>query len=153
MLFYFLILFLYTNKKVSKVFSLIIISLLIFSEIIINCIISYNFTIKNSEYISNYNAYETVIEKNKNDDNGFYREEFAKADVSMNPPLYGYNGISAFSSIISNKVSKTEYLLGLSGNYHNFYQYYPQTPIYNSIHNLKYVNSNNSIKLNEDFYH
>ena len=70
----------------------------------------------------------------------------------MNPPLYGYNGISAFSSIISNKVSKTEYLLGLSGNYHNFYQYYPQTPIYNSIHNLKYVNSNNSIKLNEDFY-
>ncbi|MBQ8469319.1 MAG: YfhO family protein, partial [Clostridia bacterium] len=60
----------------------------------------------------------------------------------MNPSWYGYNGISMFSSMAYEHSSNLYYNTGIAGNFINSYTYRPQTPVFHSMFNLKYLVDN-----------
>ena len=72
----------------------------------------------------------------------FFRMELTKLRALMDPAWFGYNGVSTFSSMAYQKTANLEYRLGLDSNFINSYTYSPQTPVYNAMHNLKYVIEN-----------
>lgn len=110
-----------------------------FCEIIICDTNSFGFNQSLSDYNSNYNAYTDAVEElNKNDDS-FYRAELCYLNTRMDPCIYGYNGISTFSSMAYEDYSRLQYNLGMYGNRINSYTYNTQTPVYNAMHGIKYL--------------
>ena len=141
------------NNKLSKVLVGITIISIAFSEVIIADTSSYVFTQKQSDYVENFDAYEEALNYTYNKDKSFYRSELCYLDTRMDPCLYGYRGMSAFSSMAYEKYSRNQYALGLAGNRINSYTYNTQTPVYNMMFALKYLIRNQSeIEPSNDFY-
>ena len=86
----------------------------------------------------------------KKDKELFYRIGETEQLTLNDPSLYGYNGISSFSSMNYETVSKLHYKLGIPGNKINSYYYIQNTPIYNLMFNIKYFIGNNTDKENYD---
>jgi len=104
-------------------------------------------------YTSDYDSYQEIKEKTEADDTDlFYRTELTKLRARMDPSWYGYNGVSAFSSMAYENTSALMKSLGLFGNKINSYTYYPQTPVFNSFFSLKYLYDNNDMISENDFY-
>ena len=61
----------------------------------------------------------------------------------MDPCLYGYRGISTFSSMAYEQYSRLQYSLGMYGNRINSHTYNTQTPVYNLMYAIKYLIHNN----------
>ncbi|MDR1409832.1 MAG: YfhO family protein [Oscillospiraceae bacterium] len=74
----------------------------------------------------------------------YYRMELSYLRARMDPCWFGYNGVSTFSSMAYEKTSNLEKRLGMFSNYINSYTYFPQTPVYNAMHALRYVVVNNA---------
>ncbi|MCL2106445.1 MAG: YfhO family protein [Oscillospiraceae bacterium] len=91
----------------------------------------------------------------KKHDQNFYRVELTDLRTRMDPSWYDYHGISTFSSMAYERTSNLQYHLGLGGNYINSYTYNPQTPVYNAMHNLKYLieNQNHDRGAGSSFLH
>lgn len=87
---------------------------------------------------------KSLIDENE-DSNDFYRMEVTKQRARMDPSWYNYNGVSVFSSMAYESVSKLQKKLGLYGNDINSHSYKPQTPVYNSMFALKYLYDNASL--------
>ena len=84
-----------------------------------------------------------LIESIKKEDKDFYRIEKTDYLTLNDPAWYDYYGISTFSSMAYENTSKFQRNFGLAGNNINSYYYrYFQTPIYNSIFNVKYIIGN-----------
>lgn len=97
-------------------------------------------SIKNYQYIKNILPQE----------NEFYRIEKIKRDTYNDPALNNYYGISVFSSMTYEDISKIQRKLGNGSNNINSYYYNLQTPIYNSMFNIKYLVG--KFNYNKNFY-
>lgn len=124
-----------------------------FCEVMIADSNSYEFTVDNSDYVSNYNDYTDSIKYIKDNDDSFYREELSYLDTRMDPCLYGYNGMSIFSSMAYEEYSQIQYSLGMFGNRINSYTYNTQTPVYNMFYGIKYlIQTTDSVVPNPSYY-
>ncbi|HOZ53957.1 MAG TPA: YfhO family protein [Bacilli bacterium] len=111
-------------------------------EMLVACGYNLNINQKASDYIDKYKNNELILSKLKQKDNSFYRVE-QETYMTYNDGAYvGYNGISTFSSMAYENLSRLERSLGLAGNNINSYYYNMQTPVYNSMHALKYIIGN-----------
>ena len=91
-------------------------------------------------FMSDKSGYQELISIAKKEDNGLYRVEKTSNLTLNDPAWYDYYGISTFSSMAYENVSKAQRKLGLSGNNINSYYYQKySTPIYNSMFNIKYL--------------
>lgn len=124
-----------------------------FCEVIVAQPNSYVFTQKQSDYVVDYDSYTEAIDYTYNEDKDFYRTELCYLNTRMDPCLYGYNGMSTFSSMAYEDYSKTQYSLGMFGNRINSYTYNTQTPVYNMMFAVKYLMQNDtSLEPSTDFY-
>jgi uncharacterized membrane protein YfhO len=141
------------NGRMSKLLIGITVIAIAFSEVIISDTSSYVFTQKQSDYTENYDTYEEAIDYTYGKDKSFYRTELCYLDTRMDPCLYGYRGMSEFSSMAYEKYSGVQYNLGLAGNRINSYTYNTQTPVYNMMYGIKYlIQSDTQIKPSDAFY-
>ena len=124
-----------------------------FCEVIIADTQAYLFSRDYEESTSNYDTYNETIDYVESEDKSFYRQELCYLDTRMDPCLYGYNGMSVFSSMAYEDYSGLQYSLGLFGNRINSYTYNTQTPVYNMMFNLKYLTQKDTaITPSSDFY-
>lgn len=137
------VLILIKRKTVSKFLTGIIIISMVLCEVIIADVNSYVFTQDQSDYVQDYDNYEDAIDYIEKNDESFYRTELCYLNTRMDPCLYGYNGMSTFSSMAYEDYSQNQYSLGMFGNRINSYTYNTQTPVYNMMYGLKYLIYNN----------
>lgn len=91
-------------------------------------------------YYTDYNNVTGLINQIENEDKGFYRMELAQKFTTNDPALYGYRGVSQFSSEINAKVTSLMKNIGLAGDPgSNSFGYTMSTPVINSMLNLKYI--------------
>ena len=102
-------------------------------------------SVNKESYVSGYDEFRDVKEKlDTIEDGDFYRMELTDLRTRMDPSWLNYNGVSVFSSMASEKVSKLQHKLGMMGNTINSFTYNPQTPVYNMMFSLKYIVNNTS---------
>lgn len=134
-----------------------VVSLLTFAVIVELCVANtanYTMAQPKDAYTSDYDNYQSISQTVEEDETElFYRTELSKLRTRMDPSWYGYNGVSAFSSMAYEHVAKIMEKLGMFGNNINSYTYYPQTPIFNSMFSIKYLYDNSSDLLNEGQYY
>lgn len=117
--------------------------LLVIAEVLSGSVNNFEINQDKSSYMTGYNEFKNYQKELKILNNDvFYREEMLYSNTKMNPSLYGYNGISVFSSMTNEGVSNFHNNLGLAGNYINSYTYSLQTPFYNSLFSMKYLYNN-----------
>ena len=88
---------------------------------------------------------EAVAQVDESDDELFYRSEFSNFYTTNDPALYGYNGVTMFSSTINVNVSNFMYGIGLLGwDAGNRYLYAETSPLTNAFLNIKYMMTKNS---------
>ena len=93
-----------------------------------------------SIYPKNNEEIQALIDYTERNDGGFYRTELTSTYTINDPALYGFKGVSQFSSTAN--VSVTRYLesLGLMASAAgNRYYYTQSTPIINAFLNIKYL--------------
>lgn len=141
---------LYLNKKIPYKVLNIILLMIVSSECIYSININWDINHDIKTFMSDKSAYQTLINKARKDDNGLYRMEKTNSLTLNDGAWYNYYGMSTFSSMAYEDVSKTQRMLGLSGNNINsyYYQYY-QTPVYNTMFNVKYILGN---YIENDYY-
>lgn len=129
------------------------IAALTFCEVIVADSQSYLFTQKQSDYVSRYDAVCEAVDYTYSSDKDFYRTELCRLTTRMDPCLYGYRGMSAFSSMAYEEYSGAQYSLGMFGNRINSYTYNTQTPVYNMMYSIKYLmQSKGDIKPSTNYY-
>ncbi len=147
------ILFIIKSKKLNRFVIGTLIIAATFCEVIIADTNAFNFNQELSNYNENYNTYVNAVEYIDANDNGFYRTELCHLNTRMDPCLYGYRGMSNFSSMAYENYSKLQYSLGMYGNRINSYTYNTQTPVYNLMYSIKYLIYNGEdVKPSTDLY-
>lgn len=115
----------------------------IFSEAVVADTGNYSMDQPKVNYASDYETFRVVKDYiDEYDQNEFYRMELSYLRTRMDPAWYDYNGVSTFSSMAYEKVSKFIYKLGMYGNDINSYTYYPQTAVFNALFGINYVVNN-----------
>ena len=132
-------LFLVKSRRAGKLLIGTLIVAITFCEVIIADTDAFNFNQELSNYNNNYDNYTECVEYIKDTDDSFYRSELCHLNTRMDPCIYGYNGISAFSSMAYENYSRLQYSLGMYGNRINSYTYNTQTPVYNLMYSIKYL--------------
>ncbi len=146
---YFIIFVIFKNKK-SKKFLYVIFMLVTSYEVIYG--IDYNWSINHdiATFMQDKDSYQELISTIREDDNGLYRIEKTDYLTLNDGAWYNYYGISVFSSMAYEDTAKAQRNLGLAGNNINSYYYkYYQTPVYNTIFNIKYLLGN---YIENDYY-
>lgn len=110
-----------------------------FCEIIVADTKAFSLAQKQTDYVENYSTYREDINYIKESDTSLYKSELTNLNTRMDPCLYGYDGISTFSSMAYEDYSHLQYSLGMFGNRINSYTYNTQTPVYNMMYNIKYL--------------
>lgn len=108
----------------------------------------------NNSDMNKYMPYLEAVDKAEEiiNQDGFYRLEFShyagttysendKYQVN-NGSVYGFNGISIFSSMTDTYWAALQFSLGNAGNMGNSYGYSMQTPVYNSLFDVNYIIDN-----------
>lgn len=135
----------------NAVLSLLVIAII--TEICVGDVSNFVMQQPKKYYVSDYNDYQSIRElTEREDDELFYRTELSKLRARMDPCWYGYNGVSTFSSMAYEHVAKLMDKLGMFGNDINSYTYYPQTPVFNTMFDLKYIYDNGNLLREGDFY-
>ena len=114
------------------------------TEIIVVDTGNYEFTQEKKNFVvdtADFNEMKAYIDEKEAQAEGvdFYRMELSNLRARMDPCWYGYNGVSVFSSMADEGVSKMMKKLGFFGNNVNSYTYFPQTPVFNALFSIKYV--------------
>ncbi len=136
---YALLLMIYKSDKLDKKTFADVLLIAICLELSIATPDLYDIDQPKTNYASDKPVVSAILDKIGNDDPGFYRLEISDSRTHNDPAWYGYNGISTFSSMAHEKVSYLSDQLGMDTNRINSYRYRPQTPVYNSMFNLKYL--------------
>ncbi|MBR5428685.1 MAG: YfhO family protein [Clostridia bacterium] len=131
----------------------------VITEVIVVDTGNYEFTQEKKNFVvdtEDFNEMKSNIDVKEAEENpvGFYRMELSNLRARMDPSWYGYNGVSIFSSMADEGVSKMMKKLGFFGNNVNSYTYFPQTPVFNALFSIKYVfdkNTDNRI-VNSPYY-
>ncbi|MBR1704450.1 MAG: YfhO family protein [Clostridia bacterium] len=114
-----------------------------FAEVTVADIDNFDIDVTNESYTSEYDGMKAVDAfLEEYDGANDYRVETTYPLLCMNPSWYGYNGISMFSSMAYEHSSNLYYNTGIAGNFINSYTYRPQTPVFHSMFNLKYLVDN-----------
>ena len=132
-------LFIAKSKKANSLLIGTLILSITFCEVIIADTNAFNFNQKLTNYNENYENYTECVDYIKEKDNSFFRSELCDLNTRMDPCIYGYNGVSAFSSMAYENYSRLQYSLGMYGNRINSYTYHTQTPVYNLMYGIKYL--------------
>ncbi len=82
----------------------------------------------------------------------FYRTELSDLRARMDPSWYNYDGVSVFSSMAYESVSKMMKDIGMFSNDINSHTYNPQTPIFNSMFSIKYVYDRKGLISEGEYY-
>lgn len=91
-------------------------------------------------YYTGYDDVQALKDKILEEDDGFYRMEVYNNWTCNDPALYGYNGLTQFSSEINSNVTYMMKCLGLAADPgSNSFRYLVQTPVVNSLLNVKYI--------------
>lgn len=137
----YLLIFLFTQfKKINKKIIYALIIIFVSAECIYG--IDYNWNIDHdiATFMSDKKTYEKLINETTSKDNDLYRMEKTDYLTLNDAAWYNYKGISTFTSMAYESVSKFQRKLGLSGNNINSYYYkYYNTPIYNTMFDIKYL--------------
>ncbi len=148
-----LILMKYSKKSLKPVS--VILSVAIFAEIIVGG----SGAVASAGRFEDYFPYSSQAQLAKQEisglGDGLNRMEIVKDNYGIynGAALYGYNGISSFSSLDDSEYDMTQRMLGNEGNMFSKFAYYPQTPIYNSMFSLSYVlDADGSIDPDSPFY-
>lgn len=87
-----------------------------------------------------YEEVQEILDARKSADNDFYRTEFTRWWILNDSSLYGYNGISLFSSSVSVHVNNFIRDLGLPAwDRANRYYYAETSPLSNAFLNIRYL--------------
>lgn len=147
------ILLLLKKNNISKMIIGVLLVSVTFCEVIISDTGAFNLAQKQTDYVKNYNTYTDAVNHVENDDKSLYKMELCNLNTRMDPCIYGYNGMSIFSSMAYENYSRLQYSLGMYGNRINSYTYNPQTPVYNMMYNIKYlIYHNQEIKPSTNLY-
>lgn len=124
--------------------------ILIMFECVCGINVNWNIDHDIKTFMSNKNSYKSLIDSARKDDNGLYRIEKTGYLTLNDGAWYDYYGMSVFSSMAYEDVSKCQRKLGMAGNNINSYYYLNfQTPIYNTMFNVKYIMGN---YIENDYY-
>ena len=141
------------NGKLDKALINIFMSSVIIFEAVLATNISYKIILAQEDYLEKYPTVTEAVDYVHDHDNGFYKTELTELKTRMDPCLYGYDGISTFSSMAYQNYSAQQKNIGMYGNNINSYTYHPQTPIYNMMYSIKYlIKVEESQPLSEDYY-
>lgn len=127
------------KKSVARLVSGVLVTALAFCEVVICDPNAFSFNQTQGAYTANYETYTDAVQYIEENDDGDYRTELCSLNTRMDPCLYGYNGMSIFSSMAYEEYSGLQYSLGMYGNRINSYTYNTQTPVYNMMYNIKYL--------------
>lgn len=133
------VLFLVKKETIGKAVIYTLILAVTFCEVIVSDTKAFNLSQKQSDYVQNYDTYVEASDYIEENDDSFYRTELCSLNTRMDPCLYGYDGISTFSSMAYEAYSGVQYSLGMYGNRINSYTYNTQTPVYNMMYGIKYL--------------
>ncbi len=147
------VLLLIRKGKMQKFIITLTVFAITFCEVIVADMNSFLFTQYEKDYLVHYDTFRDAIENTYKNDKDFYRTELTYLDTRMDPCLYGYRGMSTFSSMAYEDFSQTQYSLGNAGNRINSYTYNTQTPVYNMMYALKYIiKTDESIQPSVNYY-
>ena len=148
-----LVLLVIKKENFSKFVIGITVLCMAFCEVIVGDSKSYLFTQDQTPYVEKMDTMANAVNYLKEKDKDFYRTELTYLNTRMDPCLYNYNGMSAFSSMAYESYSQTQYNLGMFGNRINSYTYNTQTPVYNMMYNIKYlIKDSSSLDLSDTYY-
>lgn len=139
---YAIVLGIYKTGKLKQAVCGIMLFVVLFAEMT-------NYTVKSVQavgksnrttYYTGYNDVQALKNKVLEEDDDFYRMEVYNNWTCNDPALYGYNGLTQFSSEINSNVTYMMKCLGLAADPgSNSFRYLVQTPIVNSLLNVKYI--------------
>lgn len=144
----------FTNPKVRNAVTSVLLGALVINECSSNAVIGVK-TVGSSDYNS-YPTHNDEIQAlldaaEAADNDKFYRTEVTKTYTLNDSALYGYNGLSQFSSAANVSVTTFIKRLGLYGSEAgNRYYYRISTPVVNSMLGLKYIISKDGILKSEE---
>ena len=143
---YGIVLAIYKSGKIKQAVCGVMLFVCVFAEMT-------NYTVKSVQAVGKsnrttyYTAYDDVQalkEKVLEEDDDFYRMEVYNNWTCNDPALYGYNGLTQFSSEINSNVTYMMKCLGLAADPgSNSFRYLVQTPVVNSLLNVKYIIARN----------
>jgi len=116
--------------------------LLIMGELFISAYkgVNTNKTTNRKTYPDSYDQVQEVLSLRESAGSGFYRTEMANWYTLNDPSLYGYDGISFYSSTVDVSVTKFMEGIGLSAwDTGNRYYYAETSPVINAFLNLRYL--------------
>ena len=140
---YMAVLLIYKNRKISKSFLAILLMFIMIFEGGMSAVKGANTTgtsDRNSYPPSKENIQKTVKDIYEFDKEEFYRLEMSRWFSTNDPVLYGYRGISQFSSEANSRFARTLEILGIAATVpSNRFLYSSATPVFNSIMSIKYL--------------
>lgn len=140
LLIYCLLYILYNSKFLNEKIIKTILLFFIMAECIYGINTNWDINHDIKTFMSTKKPYQELIKKAKSDDNGLYRLEKTSYLTLNDGAWYNYSGISTFSSMAYESTAKAQRKLGMAGNNINSYYYQNyQTPIYNTMFNVKYI--------------
>ena len=150
LLMYYALMIVIKNNKSNKIIVYFIFTLIVMFECVYGINANWNIDHDISNFMSDKKAYQSLIKNIKKDDNGLYRMEKTDYLTLNDGAWYDYNGISTFTSMAYEDVAKFQRMIGMAGNDINSYYYkYYQTPVYNTMFNVKYILGN---YIKNDYY-
>lgn len=150
LLMYYVLMIIIKNNKSNKISVYFIFTLIAMFECVYGINANWNIDHDISNFMSDKKAYQSLIKNIKKDDNGLYRIEKTDYLTLNDGAWYDYNGISTFTSMAYEDVAKFQRMIGMAGNDINSYYYkYYQTPVYNTMFNVKYILGN---YIKNDYY-
>lgn len=141
-------------KKMDKSLLKLVVLFILCLELVFAQLENLNLNGDKRDYDRNADNFNSIFTLIKNDESDlFYRVEACSPQNYNYPFLMNYNGISGFSSVISQELLKSQNTLGIFGSSYNFLIYFPNTPVYNSIFAIKYlIGETDSFELSKHFY-
>lgn len=139
---YALILAMHKSGKYKEALTGILLFIVVFGEMTNYTISSVRTvgTSSRSGYYTNYDDITALIGEAESRDSGFWRMELNNSWTTNDPALYGYRGVSQFSSEINANVTALMESIGLAADPgSNRFGYSLTTPIINSMLNVKYI--------------
>ena len=149
-LLYYLLYVLLKSEIINKKFLKLSFIIVVMFECIYGINTNWNIDHDIKTFMSDKEDYKKLINEARKDDNGLYRIEKTSYLTLNDGAWYDYYGISTFSSMAYEDVAKNQRMLGMAGNNINSYYYQNfQTPIYNTMFNIKYILGN---YIENDYY-
>lgn len=138
LVFYALIIYFYYHKKAAIVWISIAALILVTFEAGINTAVTSAPTVSRTDYLSNYDSYETLTARRRAADPDFFRMEKYKRLTQNDAMLVGYHSASLFSST-SNALVKEFYDKYGMKNSRVFYSFEGATPLTSALLATKYM--------------